>query len=463
MISESITLLALEEIVPEWDKRRDIDEEHVDILAASIAANDLIHTLVVEEESNILCIGGHRLRAWIKNKENKVPCPNPAYLDWSFIPVRYAKDYTELELLRIELIENVQHKNITWQEYCLEVDKINSLHQGVDSKWTATDTAELLNDSVHTVQRSVKAAAYIKAGDPQVMSCDTLGSATNVIKRKEERQKATILEGLVNKVTLPGQEKVESPKGSAEPVEAPKPVDESPILLESFHDFATNYSGPRFNFLHCDFPYGLNISEHDGMRSVKDANKYDDRPEVYWELLNTLAQNKTKLLTSSCHIIFWFSQNFRRETEDFFAKHMPEFTVQKFLMIWHRDDSSGLCPDPERYGRRNLETAMLLTSGDRKIVRVKNLVMGFPGRDSNRLHKSEKPYPVVKHFLEMFIDNHSVVLDPTAGSGTALRAAYSLGADKVVGLEIDEEMQKAASREFKKHKEAHDQLRGLVR
>jgi len=37
----------------------------------------------------------------------------------------------------------------------------------------------------------------------------------------------------------------------------------------------------------------------------------------------------------------------------------------------------------------------------------------------------------------MLVDGHTSMLDPTAGSGSALRAAKRLGAARIVGLEID--------------------------
>jgi site-specific DNA-methyltransferase (adenine-specific) len=52
-------------------------------------------------------------------------------------------------------------------------------------------------------------------------------------------------------------------------------------------------------------------------------------------------------------------------------------------------------------------------------------------------HPTVKPVPVLQHFFQMFVSEHTRMLDPTAGSGTALRAAESLGAKSVLGLETD--------------------------
>jgi DNA modification methylase len=47
--------------------------------------------------------------------------------------------------------------------------------------------------------------------------------------------------------------------------------------------------------------------------------------------------------------------------------------------------------------------------------------------------------PMLRHFFRMFVDDSTSMLDPTCGSGTALRAANELDAAHVLGLEINPE------------------------
>ena len=115
--------------------------------------------------------------------------------------------------------------------------------------------------------------------------------------------------------------------------------------------------------------------------------------------------------------------------------------MQPFLMIWHCD-ASGLVPDPQRYGRRTYETAMLVTFGDRKIIAPRALSIANSRNSKTRIHRSQKPIGVLEHFFGMFVDDSSVVLDPTAGSGTSLIVAENLEARRVVGLEMDKEIYK---------------------
>jgi DNA modification methylase len=163
--------------------------------------------------------------------------------------------------------------------------------------------------------------------------------------------------------------------------------------------------------------------------------EYDDSAEVYWQLLDTLKQNAARLIDHQAHIMFWHSQNKRRETEDFFTSMGA--VVQPFLMIWHCGENEGIIPDPQRYGRRTYETALLATFGDRKIVAPRALSFAASRESKSRIHRSQKPLSVLNHFFGMFVDDSSHVLDPTAGSGTSLIAANNLSAKRVVGLEID--------------------------
>jgi DNA modification methylase len=54
-------------------------------------------------------------------------------------------------------------------------------------------------------------------------------------------------------------------------------------------------------------------------------------------------------------------------------------------------------------------------------------------------HQSTKPEPMLRNFFRAFVDNTSRVFDPTCGSGTALRAAESLNAEHVLGVELNED------------------------
>ena len=78
---------------------------------------------------------------------------------------------------------------------------------------------------------------------------------------------------------------------------------------------------------------------------------------------------------------------------------------------------------------------------------VDNAYVG--GIDRSEDHPSAKPEVMLRHFFQMFVDKNSKVLDPTCGSGTALRAAKSLDAADVLGIEKDKDFAERATRSFK--------------
>ncbi len=61
-------------------------------------------------------------------------------------------------------------------------------------------------------------------------------------------------------------------------------------------------------------------------------------------------------------------------------------------------------------------------------------------RDSRKeypkIHPTQKPIGVLKRLIEIFTDEGDVVIDPVAGSGSTLRAAYELGRS-AYGFEVD--------------------------
>lgn len=61
-----------------------------------------------------------------------------------------------------------------------------------------------------------------------------------------------------------------------------------------------------------------------------------------------------------------------------------------------------------------------------------------------KIHSTQKPLKVLKRLISIFTDPGDVVIDPCAGSGSTLRAAYELGRS-CYGFEIDRDMYKQAT------------------
>ncbi len=161
---------------------------------------------------------------------------------------------------------------------------------------------------------------------------------------------------------------------------------------------------------------------------------YKDTPDVYWELIDCLLENLDKLLSVSGHVVFWYSIKYHQATID---RLSTKLIVNPYPFIWVKSDGMGIVPDPQRGPRQVYETALLCYRGNRPIIKSINNACWIPTDKS--IHPSAKPDPVLKHLFEMLVDGTTRMLDPTCGGGSSLRAAEALGAEEVLGMDIDSE------------------------
>jgi len=68
-------------------------------------------------------------------------------------------------------------------------------------------------------------------------------------------------------------------------------------------------------------------------------------------------------------------------------------------------------------------------------------------KDYPKCHPTQKPMTILKRLIEIFTDEGDVVIDPVAGSGTTLRAAYELNRHSY-GFEIDKTFYERAMAEM---------------
>lgn len=411
-------------------QRSEINHEKIADIAGSIARQDLIHPILISTEGTLIA-GEHRLLAFGWLASHRIHCNNPDYNNWTMIPVHYARDVTDREIHQLELEENIRRVALDWKDEAKAIKEYFDIRSESDPDWNYTKTAKALGISEQHANRAVNVARELAANNPKLAGASSIRSAATVIERQNERAINAELDNLLD---------------LTKPPEAPAPtIFSDSILVQDFKAWWSTYSGPKFNFIHCDFPYGIDFNKGEQARDEA-FGAYDDSPEVYWDLLGTLAAALPQIASPSCHMLFWFSMNYYWETLT--TLEAMGFSVNPFPLIWHKTDNKGILPDPERGPRRVYETAFLCSLGDRKIVRAVSNTYGAP--TSKQIHTSEKPESVLRHFFQMFIDEYSVVLDPTAGSASALRAAEALGAKQVLGLELNSEFAELANMELNK-------------
>ncbi len=413
MLTGEFGSIALDDIHILPDRiRREVKDEDIGTLAESIKRRGLLHPIAIERYTNILIAGETRIRAFRR-------------LGLDRIPYQYADELTEVDRLGIELEENVKRSDLSWQDRCDALLKYHRLHQAEAPGWKYDDTAEAVGYSVRSVQDQIRVAEKIAQGDTRVAAAKEYSVAKNLVQRIDARKAADEL------AILDGP--------------APSKPD-TPILTADFVEWADDYAGPAFNFIHMDLPYGVNA---DGFNqgAAQAFGGYKDDFATYERLIEAFSRNANKLMGESCHVMFWFSMNHyhwtlqRLRDIGLWVDHVP--------LIWFKSDNTGALPDPTRGPRRVYETAFWCSFGDRKILQARANTFPAPVTRLGE-HMSEKSQPMLEHFMRMVVDHDTRLLDPTCGSGAALRAADALGAGSVTGLELNPEFADNARRAWEK-------------
>lgn len=385
-------------------------------------------------------------------------------LGLSSIPARLLSDLSLIEQRVVELEENLRRKDLGWQDQCLAMASIHEvlIQQSGDPDWSFTKTAENLGYSPAWVQRCVRVAKELHRDNVRNMESAT--RAYNFISREDERVASDAISNLLHSATKAANEAIDGAEGT-DPLDdlldaptatenpgkgpstnAPESARQAPlvtpaeqsILQQSFLDWAPAYNGEPFNLIHCDFPYGVNV--FGGKWSGKlTTSGYNDSADIYEKLIVCLCENLDRLMAHSGHLVFWLSGDIKIQarTLQMFAELAPTLAFNSFPLIWVKSDNVGIVPDPKREPRRIYETALIASREDRLLVKPVSNAIASPTNKEH--HPHTKPEPVLKHFLQMFVDSNTRMLDPTCGGGSSLRAAEALGAEHVIGLEINDE------------------------
>jgi ParB/RepB/Spo0J family partition protein len=442
-------------------------------LRQSIAQVGVLNPVIVRQDPErglVLVAGERRLQA----------CRE---LGLATIPARFASSLSPIEAQIIELEENLKREDLEWQDQVQALARIHGLYQALDPDWTMGETAQALSLSLAKVSQDLRVAGEMAAGNQRVAQAATSREALNVILRVDARTAGDALQELLEA----GEEVVPAPgQGAVLPFPEPRPQAFTPeqlqdrsvpapqagpppaeacILHTKFEDWLASYTGPKFNLVHCDFPYGIEAfagpqgrgsepgSPVDAAHGPEGAKKwkvgYQDENEVYWGLIQAFCRGLDKFMSVSAHLMFWCSADSQRvaKTLGMFAQLAPSLEFHRFPLIWVKSDNAGIVSDYRHGPRHTYEFCLFASRGKRQILRVASDAYQAP--TDKRYHVSTKPEPMLRHFMAMTCDERTSLFDPTCGSGAALRAAESLGARRVLGLECDEEACRVARQVLK--------------
>lgn len=416
-----------------------------DDLEISISKRGVLTPIIIDRDFNLIA-GERRVQA----------CKNLGLED---IPYRFADQLSPLEAQIVELEENLKRRDLSWQDLTRATLRIHTLYVELagDEGWTQQQTGDSIGIGQGQISRHILVAQNLH--DPHIQQAGTLQEAVTILERRNQRLNAEAIEGMFEKATatsVPAQGNhlallnggpPLNPIQIARPLDGPAPPDYT-ILNTDFNLWAQTYQGQKFNFIHCDFPYGQEALTHgDRFTSFKGTGEiYKDDKETFEKLLNTFFTYQNKFVSSSAHLMFWYTADSLSIAELLrrFAQQASEWQFHKFPLIWLKSDNAGIGGSP----RHTYEACLLATRGARTFCQV--IGDSYSAPTDNKLHPSAKPEPVLRHFFRLTVDHTTIMFDPTCGAASSLRAAESLGAKQVLGLELNQDFAQTARSELRK-------------
>jgi hypothetical protein len=303
------------------------------------------------------------------------------------------------------------------------------------------DKAESIDQAFNTIHRFSERKAESIVGDLIVRGAQLFGPSNATITTTTTETTINTTFTTVSAVSIIDDLVTNSPTSVVNMPTAVTTLNvPNPVICANFYEWIRDYTGPKFTLIHCDFPYG-NYKGNDSqgaMNALDTEDFYDNTESVYWNLLAALTENLDKIMSYSAFMVFWFNMNFYTKTVGELRK--TGLIVHDHPLIWHKTPGPGglgVAPGTEAtHPRRTYDTALMCIRGNRPLVRTMCNSYSAP-TVGNKIHPSQKSEPMLRYFLQMFVDETTTVLDPTVGSGASLRACEDLGAKSVLGLEMD--------------------------
>ena len=358
-----IIQIPIAQIIVNRDIRQRREITNIKALAASIDTVGLLQPIIVDKDYNLIA-GERRLEAM-------------KYLGRVTIDVNYRENLTDEDRVRIELEENIKREKITWQEKIKAIYELNLLTESIEV------TAITLGLSKNYTQKQVRLGKAMLT-DPSLAKYRTHRTAMAAFVIKETEA----IESQLNDMILGDDDELVEP-------DAIIPFKNDPFTLnKSFFEWVVDYAGPRFNFIHCNFP----------------------NDEKYFSTIDAFCTNRSKFLAQSSHIMFWLPMSQYTSTINLFSKLAPEIVWDAYPFIWQNSD-------------RQYPTAIIGTSGGRTLQasEIDNIITYVS------LDEVIAPF-IMEYFFEAFIDSETSFLDLNCHEGDSTRIAYDLGAINAVGL-----------------------------
>ena len=388
-------------------QRKVIERQSVEMLAKSIETKGLLHAIVcrnTEMNELQLVAGERRLRAIkLLASQNRLFSYDGIPVIPDEIPyVLIDQDFDEIQIREVELEENIERVDLSWQDKVTALDELHELRLARNPKQSITKTANEVKEATGFTakhSRRILSQARLIAphlDDLEVSHASNINQACRIVSKKLEAELTIELnkrgEGIKTKHTL---------------IQA---------------DFKLNLALPNdFTCIIADPPYGMNADKFGNAAQL--THTYEDNPEIALEIAKHIISHGFNLTKSEAHLYLFC------DVEHFLTLRLyaneAGWQVFRTPIIWSKVSTTYHAPLLNRGFRRSYELILFASKGNKPFAQVYSDVW-LCAVQASREVAAQKPVELYKTMLTRSCFPGDKVLDPCCGSGTIFKAAEDL-------------------------------------
>lgn len=419
------------EILVENRQRKSFSEEANQDLQQSIRDIGLLHAVVLEDTPKgfILRAGERRLRAVADLAAFGVSVKyNGSEVDLGYIPYTSWESLTDYQRLQIEVDENKQRVQFTWQESAIAMAQLAELRK------LQAEAGEIKPPTIMTLA----AEAYVQNANKNMHPTAALAKAKEELILAKHLHVPEIAKAKTAKeafLLLKNRERAEQNKLLVEKAAGMPQSSKFQLYHADSKEWVARQEADQFDVILTDPPYGIGADTF-GVSDDRTATAhgYEDSADVLFSIMQWFPQESFRLTKEQAHLYlfcdlkWFFKWKAVLETAGWVVFNSP--------MIWVKP-TGFRTPWIDSGPQRKYETILYAKKGNKKVNMIAPDVITLQTPGAGVGHPAAKPPALFNELLRRSVRPGDKVLDLFCGTGPIFPAAYQQSCF-AVGVELQE-------------------------
>jgi adenine-specific DNA-methyltransferase len=386
-------------------QRRNYSKEGIDSLAASMSKRQI--NPITVEDAGLRETDGEQQFNLIAGERRLIAAKQ---LNWQEIEAQLISDIDDLEREEIELDENLQRENLSWQEEVAAKKRIWEIRAKLYGE-TVEEVAQHVGMSRGSLWEDARLAKVME-DIPELGTAKNKSQAMNKLRLITRRAALTELaqREKVNRGVIAGEGEDYSTR----------------VHLGDCLQVMKGWADEIVSCVLTDPPYGIDLDKGETKKGSAHPTIYADDHYDIMDLVRLVAKESYRLLRRDTHAYFWFDVKAYQKVFDILSE--VGFTVDPVPLVWVKN-TPGQVNHPESRWASGYEACFFCRKGNRALLKQgqSNVLKYDVVPPAKKIHPVEKPTALLRQLIEASTVDGEVVLDMFAGSGSLGEAAIQTG------------------------------------